>query len=187
MYRDNDDEYEDEKGMSDPGRQSRSQCNSSSYKDHPNDDVGSDTSSTSSSSSSTVERKRAEANNNAISMRHQQQYEQDEVYEDDENESRGLLSNMDVAERKSEKVAGMSSSQVAQKRQKRRRLVAGVGGVMAGLVMVGPCTAVAAGVAGAMLVKKLDRKKRKETLSATATQSDETELASLISPSMAQV
>ena len=101
-------------------------------------------------------------------------------YDDNAGESRGLLSNMDHVERKEEQVAGLSSTEIAKKRQKRRRLVAGVAGGMAGLVMIGPCTAVAAGVAGAMLIKRMDRKKQRQAQKNTASKEDE--LASLISP-----
>jgi len=75
--------------------------------------------------------------------------------------------------------------QYQEKRQQRRRLVAGIASGAAGLVMVGPCTAVAAGIGGVMLLKRLD-KKRKENVK-NSLRENETETASLLSPKTAQV
>ena len=174
---------------------SHNQQTSSSFKDDPTEEEedDGDTSSTSSSSSSTAERKLSTSN--AINASQQQQRYQDnqqQRYEDnrrqhyeqdddeDAGESRGLLSNMDHPERADESLAGLTSSEVAKKRQNRRRIVAGVATGVVGLAMVGPCTAVAAGVAGAMWIRRRDKKKQKEAL--TLTDNTQTELASLISP-----
>lgn len=178
MYADDMEEME----MSEQGRLSQSLLGTS-FKDQPSDDEeGSDTSSTSSSSSSTVGRKGSNPEAEISRMQHQDQYERDDLSDDDDGvgESRGLLSNMDHSERRQEHVAGLSRTQVTKKRHNRRKIIAGVAGGVAGLVMVGPCTAVAAGVAGVMLIRRRDKKKQKEAL--TLTNNAEAELASLISP-----
>ena len=71
-------------------------------------------------------------------------------------------------------------NQYKEKREQRRRLMAGMAGGVAGLVMIGPCTAVAAGIGGAMLIKRLDRKRKEDTK--IALRDNETETASLLSP-----
>jgi hypothetical protein len=119
---------------------------------------------------------------------HQQHHEEDESWNDDDERAmgKGLLTNMETRTNPDDRFKyddndGIDArpSEVAKKRQQRRKIAAGVAGAAAGLVMLGPCTAVAAGVAGAMLIRRYDRKKQQEAKTLT---DGENELASLISP-----
>lgn len=70
------------------------------------------------------------------------------------------------------------SDSAYEKQRERRAVVAGIAGGFAGLVLLGPVSGVAAGVAGALLSKRMNQKR--EITPETAR--NETELASLISP-----
>ena len=112
------------------------------------------------------------------SKRHNNNHYSDDHDDDDEYD-------LDTAARPSNgdnSSTGDSSfrSQYKEKREQRRRIVGAMVGGAAGLVMIGPCTAVAAGIGGAMLIKRLD-KKRKENVKKELRE-DETETASLLSP-----
>jgi hypothetical protein len=66
-----------------------------------------------------------------------------------------------------------------KKRRERKAVVAGVAGGVAGLVLLGPFSGVAAGVAGALISKRMNQKKEELTFE---TARNETELASLLTP-----
>ena len=175
-------EENDDTETSEKERLSRSLINFKFKERGGEEEVGSETCSTSSSSCSSVDRKTASIAVSSSRRNNQQCHEVDDfsdINSEEAGEARGLLSNIDHPERH-DRIAGLSSSEVAKKREKRRRLVAGVAGGVAGLAMIGPCTAVAAGVAGAMLIKRFDRKKQQQA--ETRTVGVDNELASLISP-----
>ena len=66
-----------------------------------------------------------------------------------------------------------------EKQRERRAVVAGVAGGVAGLMLLGPFSGVAVGVAGALISKRMNNKKEELTFENAK---NETELASLLSP-----